>query len=252
MSKMTTTKEFLDPYKDFKWTSEGVAQEGAVQTIVYLDEDRGTYCRMLRFPEAFGEVTDDPTHSCCSHNFDELVFIASGGAINRRLDCRYYPGTIASFPAGINHGPLWTPFGALLVEFRHYRDEHLKGIKGEGETEKREFINPVSDLEWSSEGVAQEGAKQTIIYRDEDMGTYCRMLHLPEGFSEGKESYDHACCSHDFDEIVFIVTGGAINRRLGYRYHPGTIAVFPAGVDHGPLETPFGALLLEFRHYRKK
>jgi hypothetical protein len=249
MQRITTEKEFINPVTEMEWTSEGVQQEGATQTIIYRDEDTGTYCRMLRFPEGFNEgVVHAEGGGCCFHDFDEMVFVVSGGVINRRLGYRYHPGTIAVFPNHVDHGPLEAPFGTLLLEFRHYR----KTDNPAGLTTEKEFINPVTEMEWTSEGVQQEGATQTIIYRDEDTGTYCRMLRFPEGFNEGvAHAKDEGCCFHDFDEMVFVVSGGVINRRLGYRYHPGTIAVFPKEISHGPLEAPFGCLLLEFRHFRK-
>lgn len=251
MSKITMTKEFVNPVKEMEWSSEGVAQEGADQTIVYMDEDRGTYCRILRFPEEFGEHTENPEHSCCTHNFDEMVYIAYGGAINRRLGYRYHTGSISNFPAGVNHGPLWTPFGALLVEFRHYRDEHLKGIKGDGETQDKEFLNPLEDMKWIADGVRPAGASEAIVYKDKDLGSYCRAVRLPVGFGENGGSSEDGCYVNEYDEVMFIVSGGLINRRLGHRYQPGEIAVFPAGVKHGPFEAPFGALLIGFCHYRK-
>lgn len=256
MENITQHKEFLDLVSELKWSTEGVTQPGATAALVYRDEDTGTYCRILRFPEGFHEgapVKDEA--GCCFHEFDEIVYIASGGAINRRLNYRYYPGTIAVFPNRVSHGPLETPFGALLVEFRHYVSRMNPSTDKSGNlivTKTKEWIDPISELKWSTEGVTQAGATAALVYRDEDTGTYCRILRFPEGFHEGRSEKENkeACCFHDFDEVVYIISGGAINRRLGYRYHPGTIAVFPKGISHGPLEAPFGALLLEFRHYR--
>jgi|GEM_PF-1740404 len=253
MDKMTMHKEFLDPVSELNWSTDGVTQEGATAALVYRYKENGTYCRILRFPEGFheGRSAEENQKACCFHDFDEVVYIATGGAINRRLGYRYNPGSIAYFPKGVNHGPLETPFGALLVEFRHYVDRP-SAPADKNITTSKEFLDPLSEIQWSREGVTQEGAAACLVYRDEESGTYCRILRFPEGFHEGRtpEENQKACCFHDFDEIVYVMSGGVINRRLGYRYPAGSIAVFPAGVSHGPLEAPFGALLLEFRHYR--
>jgi len=255
MDKITMHKEFLDPISELNWSTEGVTQEGASACLVYRYKDNGSYCRILRFPEGFheGRTEEENKNACCFHEFDEIVYVASGGAINRRLGHRYLPGTIACFPKGVAHGPLEAPFGALLVEFRHYVKKEPASLD-KSVTTKKEFLNPLTDIQWSTEGVTQEGASACLVYRDEDSGTYCRILRFPEGFHEGRTEEENrtACCFHEFDEIVYVMSGGVINRRLGYRYPVGTIAVFPAGVSHGPLEAPFGALLLEFRHYRNE
>jgi len=80
----------------------------------------------------------------------------------------------------------------------------------------------------------------------DNSGTYCRMLQLPAGFEGGPEQLEH-----DFDEIVFIVSREIINERLKEECPPGTAAIFSAGVKHGPLSAPEGALSSEFRHYKK-
>jgi mannose-6-phosphate isomerase-like protein (cupin superfamily) len=114
-------------------------------------------------------------------------------------------------------------------------------------TNEREFADPYNSFEWTTDGVKPPGGSETVIYVDEETGTHCRFLHLPEGFQGGKEPLEH-----DFDEIVFIVSGEMINDRLNERYRAGTVAVFPKGTKHGPMSAPKGAYTLEFRHYRKK
>ncbi len=244
--KITTKKEFFEPVSELKWDTEGVSQAGASRTLVYRDKDTGTYCRILSFPEGFGEgkTQEENDHACCDHDdFDEMVYIVNGGVINRRLHYTYLPGAIASFPQKVNHGPLEAPFGCLLVEFRHVvrrpdPTEHL--------TKWKEFLQP-AEMKWSKEGVAQAGAEAAIVYRDvQGNGSYCRFLRIPEGFSGGEWRND------DVDEITFIVSGGLINKRLGFRYHPGTIGVFQKGTSYGPFEAPVGALLLQFHHYVKR
>lgn len=107
-----------------------------------------------------------------------------------------------------------------------------------------EFSNPFTSLEWKTEGVKPDGAKEAILYKDEKSGTYCRLLRLEPGFVGGKEPL-----CHEFDEIVYIISGGWVNERLGTRYEAGSFAVFPAGTKHGPLSAPVGVLALELRHY---
>jgi len=248
---ITIRKEFYEPLSELNWDTEGVTQANATRTLVYRDKDSGTYCRILKFPEGFseGKTQEEIDHACCDHDFDEMVYVATGGVINRRLGCRYHVGSIAKFPKGLGHGPLEAPFGCLLVEFRHFVERDR--IVGKMTMEK-EFLQPVTDLKWSTERVTQAGAEAALVYHDEGSGSYCHVLRLPEGFGEGKteEENKKPCCRNDYDDVVYIISGGLINRRLGYRYHPGTIAVFPKGTSYGPLEAPFGALLLEFRHYR--
>ena len=250
MAEVTTEREFKDPVTEYQWTTEGVTQKGASQTIIYRDNVHGSYVRMLRFPVGFGEdAIHAPDEGCCEHDHDEVVYVVSGGLINPRLGQRYLPGSIAVFPQGVAHGPLQAPFGALLLEFRHYKRN--PGKPEQTITQVKEFKDPLTEYSWNTEGVQQKGATNTIIYRDADIGSYCRMLKFPVGFGEGvTHGDDEGCCEHDFDEVVFVVSGGLINPRLNERYQPGTIAVFRQGIQHGPLVAPFGALLLEFRHYR--
>lgn len=110
-------------------------------------------------------------------------------------------------------------------------------------TESREFHNPFEVLEWKT---LQEGMKEAILYVDKESGTYCRMLKLVPGVTAGTE----ALC-HDFDEMVYIISGGLINERLNERYEAGSWALFPKGVKHGPLTAPVGAVVIETRHYIK-
>jgi len=250
---ITMRKEFYEPLTELKWDTEGVTQAGATRTLVYRDKNSGTYCRILRFPEGFGEgkTQEEADHACCDHDdFDEMVYVATGGVINRRLHYTYLPGSIAFFPIKVNHGPLEAPFGCLLVEFRHFVH---RPDPTEKTTTKKEFLQPATDMKWSTEGVTQAGAEAALVYRDvQGNGSYCRVLRLPEGFCGGKteEEIKKPWCNDDVEEITYIISGGLINKRLGYRYHPGTIAVFQKGTSYGPFEAPVGAMLLQFRHYR--
>ncbi len=113
-------------------------------------------------------------------------------------------------------------------------------------TTSREFLSPEKEFEWRKVDTLPDGAKECILYEDSDLGTYSRLLTFEPGFRGTKEPL-----VHDFDEVVYIVSGGAVNERLGCYYPAGSVAVFPAGVKHGPLHYPVGALVIEFRHYRK-
>ncbi|MBE0584425.1 MAG: hypothetical protein IH612_11800 [Desulfofustis sp.] len=107
-----------------------------------------------------------------------------------------------------------------------------------------EFLDLFDELPWHAEGVAPPGSTESIIYRDKTSKTYCRALRLPIGFKGGKEPLHH-----DFDEVVFVVSGCLVNSYTGRSYGPGSVAVFPRGMAHGPFATPDGAVTLEFRHY---
>ena len=113
-------------------------------------------------------------------------------------------------------------------------------------TKEREFISPEKELEWVPVKTLPEGAKECLLYRDEDSGSYSRLISFEPGFRGTEDPL-----LHDFDEVVYIVSGGAVNERLGCYYPAGTVAVFPAGVKHGPLHYPVGGVVIEFRHYRK-
>lgn len=107
-----------------------------------------------------------------------------------------------------------------------------------------EFLDLLDEFPWHTEDVAPPGSTEAIIYRDKTSKTYCRALRLPIGFKGGLEPL-----RHDFDEVVFVVSGHLINISTGMSYGPGSVAVFPSGTAHGPFATPCGAVTLEFRHY---
>jgi hypothetical protein len=110
-------------------------------------------------------------------------------------------------------------------------------------TEDREFHNPFEVLEWKT---LQEGVSEAILYVDEESGTYCRMVKLEPEAATGTEPL-----CHEFDEIVYIVSGCLINQRLSEKYEAGFWAFFPKRVKHGPLMAPVGAVVIETRHYLK-
>lgn len=111
-------------------------------------------------------------------------------------------------------------------------------------TQGNEFVEISAIPGWTSKNVQPPGGLENIFYRDSRGKTYCRFLELPRGFKGGRDPLKHDC-----DEIVFIVSGTLVNTITGKEYGTGSIAVFPAGTQHGPLAAPEGATTLEFRHY---
>ncbi len=93
---------------------------------------------------------------------------------------------------------------------------------------------------------AQPGATEQILYRDATTGTYVRLLRMPPRFKSGDQPLQH-----DFDEIVYALEGTWEDLASGARRPAGTVAVFPAGVPHGPFAYPDGALFIEVRHYKR-
>jgi hypothetical protein len=107
------------------------------------------------------------------------------------------------------------------------------------------FFDPAA-RPWSEvHSYARAGATEQIIYRDPVAGTYARLLRMPPNFQSGDRPLQH-----DFDEIVYVLEGTWLEIESGTRRGPGTVAVFPAGVPHGPFAYPEGALFIEFRHYK--
>jgi len=242
----TMEKEFLDPMKELEWTTEG-QPKGASQAIAYKDEKDGTYIRFLHFEPGFG--TGPKERPPMQHDFDEVVYIISGGIVNPRLGNRYKSGGLAVFPKGIKHGPGSAPVGAFMIEFRHpTKTEPVDDI-----TKSLEFIDSMTELKWEP-AIQPEGAYQAIAYRDKTSGTYVRLLRVDPGFADGStwsEDFGKGtCCKHmEFTEIIYLISGGLYNPRLECRYKAGDIAVFPAATAHGPMEAPVGALMIEYRHF---
>lgn len=111
----------------------------------------------------------------------------------------------------------------------------------------REFKSPESVSNWKQVPNLPPGAEEIILYRDEKSSTYARLLRLPPGFP-GTDKV----LRHDFDELVYILQGGVIDRTTNVAYPAGHYAVFPEGLEHGPLAAPVGAMFIEFRHYAGK
>jgi hypothetical protein len=111
----------------------------------------------------------------------------------------------------------------------------------------REFKSPESVSNWKQVANLPPGAEEIILYRDEKSGTYARLLRLPPGFTGTDKAL-----KHDFDEVVYIIQGGIVDRLTNKAYPAGFYAFFPEGLEHGPLAAPVGALFIEFRHYTAK
>jgi len=111
----------------------------------------------------------------------------------------------------------------------------------------REFRDPEKIFEWQPVPGLPEGAWEIILYRDNNSGTYSRLLRVEPGFIGSDQPL-----KHDFDEVVYIIKGGLVDRLTGQPYPAGTFGYFPAGLEHGPHTAPVGALMIEFRHYKSK
>jgi hypothetical protein len=107
----------------------------------------------------------------------------------------------------------------------------------------RDFKSPESVSKWTQLSGFPPGVEELIIYRDKNSQTYARLVRMPVGFPGA------AKLKHDFDEVVYIVQGGIVDTVTKKGYPEGHFAFFPKGLEHGPLASPVGALVIEFRHY---
>lgn len=108
-----------------------------------------------------------------------------------------------------------------------------------------EFIEPEKVLDWQPVPGLPEGAWEMILYRDENTGTYARILRLDPGHKGPDRSM-----THEFDEVVYNLEGDMVDDITGRVYGPGTYAFFPAGQQHGPYSCPEGNLAIEFRYFK--
>ena len=114
-------REFKFPESVSNWTQVPNLPPGAEEIILYRDEKSGTYARILRLPPGF-KGGDKPL----KHDFNEVVYIAQGGIVDALTKEAYPTGYFASFPEGLEHGPLQAPVGAVFIEFRHYTAKDKK------------------------------------------------------------------------------------------------------------------------------
>lgn len=116
MKKNLDRPEFVDPESILKWRPVEGNNEGAWEMILYLDQESGTYARLLKLDPGHKGLAAPMTHA-----FDEVVFNLTGEIVDDITGTVYGPGTYAHFPAGQQHGPYSCPTGSLAIEFRHYR-----------------------------------------------------------------------------------------------------------------------------------
>jgi hypothetical protein len=111
----------------------------------------------------------------------------------------------------------------------------------------REFRLPETAGPWRQIADRATGADELILYKDENSGTYSRLIRMQPGFIGATTSL-----KHEFNEVVYIIQGGFIDKVTGKAYPAGHFAYFPAGTEHGPLAAPVGVFGIEFRHFPKR
>jgi hypothetical protein len=116
MKNDPTGAEFVNAHEVLEWTPIAGLPEGAWEKILYVDEDSGTYARLVKLDKGFENKKGVPLE----HAFDELVFIYSGETTFPKLGHRYGAASVALFPMGVKHGPYSAPNGSFAIEFRHY------------------------------------------------------------------------------------------------------------------------------------
>lgn len=122
MNKKLEAPEFVDPESVLQWRPVAGNPPGAWELILYIDENTGTYARLLKL---------DPGHqgqpSPMTHGFEEIVYNLTGEIVDDITGKVYGPGTYAHFPAGQQHGPYSCPEGSLAIEFRYYKPKDESG-----------------------------------------------------------------------------------------------------------------------------
>ena len=73
---------------------------------------------------------------------------------------------------------------------------------------RREFKDPESISGWQPVSGLPKGASEIILYRDQDSGTYCRLLRVEPDFPGSEKSL-----KHDFDEVVGFIGSDPQNPR---------------------------------------
>jgi len=88
-----------------------------------------------------------------------------------------------------------------------------------------------------------EGVYEKILSRDEETGSYTRLLKFAPGLKLTE------VLAHDFWEEVYIISGVLIDTRKKLTFGPGFYACRPPGMLHGPYEIPIGCTTLETRTF---
>lgn len=110
-----------------------------------------------------------------------------------------------------------------------------------------EFEDPEKTLKWMPVPGLFRGAWEMILFKDEATGTYARLLKL----DPGHKGLDQPM-THEFEEVVYNLTGEIVDDITGRVYGPNTYAHFPTGQQHGPYSCPKGSVAIEFRYYKPK
>lgn len=230
-----SSMEFVD-VEGLEWTDDPIDGALVKEKILHRDEETGSYTRLVKTAPGF-----EGKH-ILRHDFDEVVYILEGGMINLRSGNVYMTNMVAYFPKGMEHGPFKTPVGTVNLEFRHYKGG--PAVDRQPDPNAMEFID-VETLEWTDDAIFGAKAREKILHKDKQTGTHTRFIRTAPGFKGGAKRL-----KHDFDEVVYILKGGMINKETGNAYPSETVAYFKKRTEHGPFETPLGVLNWEVRHYK--
>lgn len=97
---------------------EGSEAPGIEEQILAVDEDGGSYTRLLRFDPG----ADSSPNGVQVHDFWEEVYVVSGNVTDLSLGVTFGPGMYACRPPGMRHGPWRSRSGVLMLEFRYGLD----------------------------------------------------------------------------------------------------------------------------------
>jgi hypothetical protein len=105
--------------------------------------------------------------------------------------------------------------------------------------EEREFFDPAG-LPWQPAHGFPRGVWEQVISGGEDEGVTTRFLRFEPGAGNDR------AVTHDFWEEIYIVSGTfeCGGRTCG----PGSVAVRPPGMPHGPFRSATGCLSFEVRY----
>lgn len=105
--------EFFDPDVKTPWRQVADAAEGIMEKILSIDEETGSYARILKFPPM-------ETDQELVHDFWEEVYIIKGSLYDIQKEETYLEGYYACRPPGMIHGPYKIPNGCMTIEFRYF------------------------------------------------------------------------------------------------------------------------------------
>jgi len=87
-----------------------------------------------------------------------------------------------------------------------------------------------------------KGQWEKILSRDEETGSYTRMLK----FEPGCETFESL--THEFWEEVYIISGSLTDKAKSQEFTAGMYACRPPGMRHGPYVAPNGCITIEMRY----